>query len=193
MIAFPCAKGGLREGGGLEPDFPLRPYLLATRFRRRMPPSRPWPPVIAEDTHDLLILLAEVKLSGRKQPLDDHVVPLDPLATRWPSPPGRSSRLAACRPWSMPFASSMQTLCPSSKRTESARAACPSPVAEIQRIDIHTGGKRRRSFGGCILLAQGNEVILRVDPGHSGHIALCVGPQLEMIGAAVGINDEVCD
>jgi hypothetical protein len=27
----------------------------------------------------LLILLAEVKLSGRKQPLDDHVVPLDPV------------------------------------------------------------------------------------------------------------------
>ena len=66
-------------------------------------------------------------------------------------------------------------------------------VEEIQRVDIHTGGNRRRSLGRCILLAQGNEVILRVDPGHSGHIGLCVGPQLEMIGAAVGINDEVCD
>ncbi len=42
-------------------------------------------------------------------------------------PSGPIIETSGMSPWSMPFASSMQTLCPSSKRTESARAACPSP------------------------------------------------------------------
>jgi hypothetical protein len=80
-----------------------------------MPPLRTWPPVNAEDTHDLLIPLAEVKLSGRKQPLDDHVVPLDPVGDEVALPSGPISRTSGISPWSMPFGNSMQTLCPSSK------------------------------------------------------------------------------
>jgi hypothetical protein len=78
-----------------------------------MPPLRTWPPVNAEDTHDLLILLAEVKLGGRKQPLD---VPLDPVGDEAALPSGPISRTSGISPWSMPFGNSMQTLCPSSKR-----------------------------------------------------------------------------
>jgi hypothetical protein len=52
----------------------------------------------------LLIPLAEVKLSGRKQPLDDHVVPLDPVGDEVALPSGPISRTSGISPWSMPFA-----------------------------------------------------------------------------------------
>ena len=66
-------------------------------------------------------------------------------------------------------------------------------VAEVQRVDVDAGGDGRRRLGRCVLLAQRDELVLRIGPGDRGHVGLLVRAQLEVIGPPVGVDDEVGD
>ena len=68
------------------------------------------------------------------------------------------------------------------------------PVAEIERVDV-----RRRSRPGAAASAaafwraQRDELVLRIGPGDRRHVGLLGRAQLEMIGAPVGVDDEIGD
>ena len=73
------------------------------------------------------------------------------------------------------------------------RIVALDPIAKVQRVDVDAGGDRRRRIGDGVLLAQGNELVLGVEPRHGGHVGLIVGAQLQMVGPAVCVDDEIGD
>src|SRR4051794_11452131 len=66
-------------------------------------------------------------------------------------------------------------------------------VAKIEPSEVEAGIDRGGSFGHCVVPAQRDQLVLRVLPGDRGHIGLLGGTQLEMVGAPVGVDDEVGD
>src|SRR4029450_12344236 len=48
-------------------------------------------------------------------------------------------------------------------------------------------------FGDRIVPAQGDQLVLRVLPGDRGHVGLLGGAQLQVIGTAVGVDDQIGD
>ena len=55
------------------------------------------------------------------------------------------------------------------------------------------GRDRGRGVSGGVLAAERDELVLRIGPGDRRHVGLLGRPQLEMIGAPIGVDDEVGD
>ena len=64
-------------------------------------------------------------------------------------------------------------------------------VAEGQRVDIDAGCERLRPLGELVLGAQRDEFVLRVGKRNGRHIGLVHRAQFQMIGAPVGVDDQV--
>jgi hypothetical protein len=64
-------------------------------------------------------------------------------------------------------------------------------AAESQSRNINTIHYRRRGFGARILLTQRDQLVLRVLPGHRGHVGLLRGAKLKQIRATVGVDDQI--
>ena len=66
-------------------------------------------------------------------------------------------------------------------------------VAEAKIVDIEVRLDRRSGIGQSVLTAQRNQLVLRVNPGYRGHIGPLGRAQLHVIGAPVGVDDEIGD
>src|SRR6185437_12539665 len=149
----------------------------------------------ADNAYDLLVLAAELEFGPGKKPVHYHVVALDAgvdelaIALGADHPEWRQFALAdAARKLDEHLVPVVE-----SAQRPPGRIVALDPIAEIQRIDVDAGGHGPRRFSSCILLAKSDELVLRVSPGDRGHIGLLVRMQLEVIGPAVGIDDEIGD
>ena len=71
------------------------------------------------------------------------------------------------------------------------RAVAFDRIAEIDVGEINAGGDGHRSLGLCVLAAQRDELVLRILPGHGRPCRLLGRAQLNMVGAPVGVDDEI--
>ena len=66
------------------------------------------------------------------------------------------------------------------------------PPAVAERYEyVESGIDRGGGLRDRVLPAQRNQLVLRVLPGHRGHVGLLGGAQLEMIRAPVGVDDQI--
>lgn len=87
----------------------------------------------------------------------------------------------------------MNTCWPSSKaRSGRRRPVARHLIAEIHLCQIDAGGDGLHRLCLGILAPQGDKLVLGILPGDRGHIGLLGGAQLHVIGAQVGIDEEVC-
>ena len=140
-----------------------------------------------------LFVVAEPQLGGGKQAVDDHVVLADAVvdelgvAARTDDEERRHLALAdAARELDVDLGAVIE----GAQRPPGRRVAFDL-VAEVERRDVDAGCDGLRRQRGGILPAQRDELVLRILPGHRGHIGLLGRAQLEMIGAPVGVDDEV--
>ena len=67
-------------------------------------------------------------------------------------------------------------------------------VAEVERVDVDAGGDRRvPASAAAFCRRKAMSWSCAIGPGDRRHIGLLGGAELEMVGAPVGVDDEIGD
>src|SRR5262249_41019321 len=74
-----------------------------------------------------------------------------------------------------------------------SRSVAFDRIPEIEPAEVEAGIDWGGGLGDRVVPAERNKLVLRVLPGHRGHVRFLGGTQLEMIGAAVRVDDEIGD
>ncbi len=165
----------------------------AAAMSRSLPPRSGAAPLIARaigahDAHALLPV-AEAQLGGGEEPVDDHEVLPDavvdelPLALR---PDDEERRHLALADAARELDEDLPPVVEGAQRSP-GRAVALDLVAEAQPREIEP------LLDGCcgVLPAQRDQRVLRILPGDRGHVGALGRAQLQQVGAAVGVDDEV--
>jgi hypothetical protein len=141
------------------------------------------------------MVAAEPELRRSEEPVDDHVMVayaiVDELATAFgPDHPERGH--LATPNAGRELNEHLSPVIEGSERPPRRRIAL-DPVTEIEVIDVDAGRDWRGRLGYGVLVSERNQLILRIGPGDGGHIGLLVRSELEMVGAPIGVNDEIAE
>ena len=159
-----------------------------------MRPPFPPPPVGAHDADAALaISVAKAQLGRREELVDDVVVAADTVIHQLRAAGGADDE----ERWHLALADAGREfdvdLLPvvESPQRPPGRIVALDLVTEIDRGEIDAGRDRRRGFGGRVLLAERDELVFGILPRDRGHVGRLGRAQLEQIGAAIGVDDEV--
>src|SRR5262249_51417430 len=170
-------------GGGVD-----RQQARARPSGDRRSPSRP--PVSAHDANLLLMIAAKAKFGGGEQPVDDVIVLastiIDELGAALGTEDEERWHLALTNAaWKLD--EDLGAIIEGAQRPPSWRVAFDR-IAEVEPADVESGVDRGGGLRDRILPAQRNQLVLRVLPGHRGHVGLLGGTQLEMIRAPLNLQ-----
>ncbi len=152
-------------------------------------------PIGTGNAHDLLRILPETQLGGRKEPVDDVIAAVDPvvdelvLAVR--SDDEERRRLALVEPsWELDV--DLVGVVEDAHRPPGRRVAADG-IAETQVLDIEPAvdDTLGRLFRHCISPLERQQFVMGIAPGDRGHIRLGRAGELQVIGAPVGDDDEI--
>src|SRR5262249_29303644 len=187
----PCGKAVSRAGvvgGGL-----ARQRACARLSGDRRSPSRP--PVGAHDANLLLMIATKAKFGGGKQAVHDIVVLactiVDELGAALGAEDKERRHLALTNAaWKLD--EDLGAVVEGAQRSPS-RGIALDRIAEIEPAEVESGVDWGGGFRDRIVPAQGHQLVLWVLPGYRGHVCHLGRAQLEMIGAAVSVDDEIGD
>ena len=149
-------------------------------------------PVRPHDPHHPLAI-PKPQFGGGEEPIDDHVVApdtvIDELTVPFRSDHEERRHLALANP-ARELDEDLPPVIEGAARPP-GRAVAGDPVAEVEivEIDIAPDGKARLCT--IVLAPKRDQVVFGVLPGYGGHIGLRRRAQFEVIGAPVGVDDEI--